>query len=109
MFKVVAKSEIVFPIWFLAESRVESPNAVGVREATGFLTLPLFTDENLAKRFVEIDRSKNVVIARIDDQSAFVALLKKSVESFTSAVFNPPRIGSRLPIEYLLKGIEEKR
>jgi len=68
-----------------------------------------YSDEYLATRFVEIDRLQNAVIARIDDQSAFVALLKKSAESFASAVFNPPRVGSRLPLEYLLKGVEENR
>ena len=110
MIEEIGKLQLEFPIWFLAESPLadgERPKAIGIRGETGFLTLPLFTDEGLAKRFVELDRLQNAVVARIDYPRDLVALLKKSSESFTCAVFNPPRIGSRLPLEYLLMHVEE--
>jgi hypothetical protein len=118
MFREIGKLQLNFPLWFVSESRDslrEGTRAVGVRGQTGFLMLPLFTSENLAKQFVEDQHLKNVVIVSVDDSHGLVSFLKESSTNFTFVVLNPSgsKDGARnrwtpMPLEYVLRGVEKE-
>jgi hypothetical protein len=118
MIEELGKFHLEFPLWFLSEKPArgdEGTNAMGIRGETGFLMLPLFTEEELAQRFVEDDQMENGVITTIGNRQQFVSLLKEFSKDFAYVCFNPPTRRSGLqarpsiPVEYVLRRMEENR
>jgi hypothetical protein len=112
MIREIGELHLPFPLWFLAETEAtpgESTNAMGLRRHTGFLMLPLFTSENLAKRFADDQHLKNAVIAKVDDSRELVDFLRNASNSFAHVVLDPPKY-SPMSLEYLLtKMVQQQR